>query len=227
MSSDQRTFKDSESFMIKEDGRVAYCTPRSTWLDVFKHGLYLDDCLFFQTHSPTISFDFKPPLRRCKKEKEGLNDEDRCESCKEPFDTITFQRKNEYSKEAVCSSCAYYSQIKLFETSKILKSLKNHLSEVKALLYLLDYNTSGYDMSDYDMSVSYILPHLRFVMNNWKIDTCRSQVYKLRKISNSWPLSDLNLINALDVVIILRKMKVKLDLNIKNLCTNRRLHIFV
>lgn len=221
MSSDERNFKDSISFMIKEDGRVAYCTPRSTWLDVFKHGLYLDDCLFFQTHSPTISFDFKPPLHRCKKEKEGLNDEDRCESCKEPFDTITFQRKNEYCKEAVCSSCAYYSRIKLFETSKILKSLKNHLSEVNALLYRLDYT------SDYEMSVSYILLHLTFVMNNWEIDTCRSQVYKLRKISNSWPLTDINLINALDVVIILRKMKAKLDINIKNLCVNRRLPIFV
>ena len=216
-------FKDSESFMIKEDGRVAYCTPRSTWLDVFKHGLYLDDCLFFQTHSPTITFDFKPPLHRCKKEKEGLNDEDRCESCKEPFDTITFQRKNEYCKEAVCSSCAYYSGIKLFETSKILKSLKNHLSEVNALLYRLDY-TSDYN---YEMSVSYILPYLRFVMNNWEIDTCRSQVYKLRKIYSSWPLSDINIINALDVVIILRKMKAKLDLNIKNLCVNRRLPSFV
>ena len=222
MNYNERNFKDSESFMIKEDGRVAYCTPKNTWLEVFKHGLYLDDCLFFQTHSPTISFDFKPPLHRCKKEKEGLNDEDRCESCKEPFDTITFQRKNEYCKEAVCSSCAYYSGIKLFETSKILKSLKNHLLEVKALLYLLDHNAS-----DYEMSICYILPHLRFVMNNWEIDTCRSQIYKLRKISNSWPLTDINLINVLDVVIILRKMKVKLDLNIKNLCANRRLHMFV
>ena len=215
-------FKDSKSFMIKEDGRVAYCTPKNTWLEVFKHGLYLDDCLFFQTHSPTISFDFKPPYHRCKKEKEGLNDEDRCESCKEPFDTITFQRKNEHAKEAVCSSCAYYSGIKLFETSKILKSLKNHLSEVNALLYLLDYNAS-----DYEMSACYILPHLRIVIKNWEIDTCRSQIFKLRKISNSWPRTDINLINALDVVIILRKMKEKLDLTIKNLCANRRLHMFV
>ena len=211
MNSEQneRNFKDTKSFMIK-NGRVAYSTPRRTWLEVFKHGLYLDDCLFFETHSPMISFDFKPPLRRCKKEKEGLNDEDRCESCKQPFDTITFQRKNEYCKEAVCSSCAVQSRVKFFEMLKTVRGLEKHLLEVNALLYLLDYN-----VRDYEVSVSYILQPLRFVMNNWEIGTCRSRIFKLRKISNSWPLTDINLINVLDVVIILRKMQDELKLNIQ------------
>ena len=61
----------------------------------------------------------------------------------------------------------------------------------------------------------------------YNTDDCRSQIFKLRKIFNSWPRTDINLINALDVVIILRKMKEKLDINIKNICANRRLPIFV
>jgi len=217
MNYGERNFKDSESFMVNEDGNIAFCTPRSTWLEVTKHGLDLDKYFYFQTHSPTISFDFKPSFRRCKKEKEGLNDDDRCESCKQPFDTITFQRKNEYTKEAVCSSCAIQSRINFFEMLKTVRSLENHLLEVNALLYRLDYN-----VSDYEVSVSYILPYLRLVMNNWEIGNCRSRIFKLRKISNSWPLTDINLINVLDVVIILRKMQDELKLNIKNICANRR-----
>jgi hypothetical protein len=203
----ERNFKDSESFMTTEDGRIAFCTPRKTWADIAKHGLPLDDYFFFQTHSPTISFDFKPTFHRCKKEKEGLNDENRCESCKKPFDTITFQRKNKDCKEAVCSSCVYPSKIHLFEMSKNLKSLINHLEEVNALLYRLDY--------DYEVSVTWILPYLRLVMNSWKIDTGVYEMYKLRKISNSWPLDDLHLINVLDVVTILRKLQHELKLIIR------------
>jgi len=211
----ERNFKDSESFMTTEDGRIAFCTPRKTWADITKHGLSLDDYFFFQTHSPTISFDFKPTFHRCKKEKEGLNDEDRCESCKKPFDTITFQRKNKDCKEAVCSSCVYPSKIHLFEMSKILI---NHLEEVNALLYRLDY--------DYEVSVTWILPYLGLVMNSWKIDTGVYEMYQLRKISNLWPLDDLNLINVLDVVIILRKLQDKLKLTIRDIRVKSRFPIF-
>lgn len=211
MSSDERTFKDSSSFMIKEDGRVAYCTPRSTWLDVFKHGLYLDDCLFFQTHSPTISFDFKPSLRRCKKEKEGLNDEDRCESCKEPFDTITFQRKNEYCKEAVCSSCAYYSRVDRLERTSNLRDLNNHLVKVETLLYQLSY---GPHIAD----TRWILPRLSAVIYSWTIGTGMYRINTLRNISIPWwHFDDFELINITDVVTILREIRDELKLNIKNL----------
>ena len=211
MSSDQRTFKDSESFMIKEDGRVAYCTPRSTWLDVFKHGLYLDDCLFFQTHSPTISFDFKPPLRRCKKEKEGLNDEDRCESCKEPFDTITFQRKNEYSKEAVCSSCAYYTSVDRLERTSNLRNLNNHLVKVETLLYQLSYVPHIAD-------TMWILPRLSAVIYSWTIGTGMYQINTLRNISIPWwHFDDFDLINITDVVTILREIRDEINLTIKSM----------
>ena len=213
----ERNFKDSKSFMIIND-RFAFCTQKKTWVDVFKHGLFLDDYFFFQTHRPTISFDFKTTSYRCKKEKEGLNDEDRCESCKQPFDTITFQRKNKDCKEAVCSTCVYPSKIQIFEMSKNLKSLINHLEEVNALLYRLDY--------DYEVSVTWILPYLRLVMNSWKIDTGVYEIYKLRKISNSWPIDDLHLINVLDVVTILRKLQDELKLTIRDIRVKSRFPIF-
>jgi hypothetical protein len=214
----ERNFKDSDSFMTKEDGRIAFCTARKTWADIAKHGLPLDDYFFFQTHSPTISFDFKPTFHRCKKEKEGLNDEDRCESCKKPFDTITFQRKNKDCKEAVCSSCIYPSKIQISEMSK---NLNNHLEEINALLYMLDYAPS-----DYEVSVSWIFPSLRFVMNNWKIDIGVYEMYKLRKISNAWPLDDLNLINVLEVVTILRKLQHELKLTIRDIFVKSMFPIF-
>jgi hypothetical protein len=88
--------------------------------------------------------------------------------------------------------------------------LNNHLEEVNALLYMLDYVPS-----DYEVSVTWIFPSLRFVMNNWKIDTGVYEMYKLRKISNAWPLDDRNLINVLDVVTILRKLQDELKLTIR------------
>jgi hypothetical protein len=79
-------FHDRSSFMIKND-RIAYQTPQKTWLEKLKHGLYLDDVLDSQLHLPSIRYDFKPYPSRSKKEKE-----DRCERCKNTFDTIIFQK---------------------------------------------------------------------------------------------------------------------------------------
>jgi len=105
--------------------------------------------------------------------------------------------------------------------SKILNSLINHLEEVNALLYRLDYVPN-----DYEVSVTWILPYLRLVMNSWKIDTGVYEMYKLRKISNVWPVDDLNLINVLDVVIILRKLQDKLKLTIRDIRVKSRPRIF-
>ncbi len=51
-------------------------------------------------------------------------------------------------------------------------------------------------------------------------------MYKLRKISNVWPVDDLNLINVLDVVIILRKLQDKLKLTIRDIRVKSRPRIF-
>lgn len=59
-----------------------------------------------------------------KKEKEGLNDEDRCDKCKAPFDTITLIYNN-----ALCSSCAYPFLIDQSEVSMNLADFNNHFSK--------------------------------------------------------------------------------------------------
>jgi len=209
-SCDERNFKDSKSFMTTEDGRIAFCTPRKTWADIAKHGLPLDDYFFFQTHHPTISFDFKPPSYRVKKEKEGLNDEDRCESCKQPLDTITFQRKNEYGNEAVCSSCAYIGRINRLERIFNLTDLNNHLVKVENLLYHLSNNDR--------VSPKWILPRFAAVLYNWKIGTGRYHINTLRNISHNWyHLYDTDVIDVTNVVTILLMIRDELKLNIKSL----------
>ena len=200
----EQNFKDSESFMTKEDGSIAFCTPRKTWADIAKHGLLLDDYFFFQTHRPTILFDFKPPSYRFKKAKEGLNDEDRCESCKQPLDTITFQRKNEYGNEAVCSSCAYIGRINRLERAFNWTDINNHLLKVENLLYHLSNNNR--------VLPKWILPRFTVVVYNWKIGIGMYHINTLRKISSDWwHLDDIDVIN---VVTILRMIRDELKLSI-------------
>lgn len=197
-------FRDKSSFMIK-NGRVAYQTEKRTWLEVFKNDLFLDDVFFYQTHLPYIRFDFKPSSYRCKKEKEGLNDEDRCESCKEPFDTITFQTKNDSCKEAVCSSCAYPSRMERIDRSAYLMDINNHVNKVETLL-----NRLSYIPGDYRVSVRWILPLLEKVMWKWTIYTGLYEINTLRMISNSWSRDDLSVINIIEVIKILREIRDKL-----------------
>ena len=196
-------FGDGSSFMIK-NGRVAYQTKKSTWLEVFMNGLFLDDFLFYQTNLPSIRFDFKPTSYRCKKEKEGLNDEDRCDQCKQPFDTITFQTKNN-TKEAVCSSCAYPSRMDRLDRSAHLMNMNNHLEKVDTLLYRLYYIPG-----DYRVSVRWILPLLRDVMYKWTIGIGLYEINTLRMLSRSWSLDDVNLVNIVEVVKILQEIRDKL-----------------
>ena len=197
-------FQEKDSFMVK-NGRMAYKTQKRTWLEVFKNGLYLDDVFFYQTHLPLVQFDFKPTSSyRYKKEKEGLNDEDRCDQCKEPFDTITFQTKNN-TKEAVCSSCAYPSRMDQLDRSAHLMNMNNHLEKVETLLCRL-YYVPG----DCKVPVRWILPLLERVMYKWTIGTGLYEINTLRMISRAWKLDDVNLINIVEVVKILREIRDKL-----------------
>ena len=166
-----------------------------TWLEVSKNGL--NDSLYYQTHS---SFNFKTPSCKSKKEKQVLNDEDRCDQCKEPFDTITLVQNN-----ALCSSCSYPFIIDQSQVSMNLADFNNHLVKVETLLYKL----SGKQR----VSVKWILPLLTVVMNNWKIYTGLYEIGSLLMISHSWRLVDL--VNVQEVVTILRKMRddLKLDMN--------------
>ncbi len=167
-----------------------------------KHGLYLDDVLDSQLHLPSIRYDFKPYPSRSKKEKE-----DRCERCKNPFDTITFQ-KNGNNKEAVCSSCEIdksyiYSELRICNI---------HLNKVNDLLHQLSYCPR-----DNMVSIRWIPPNIKLVIYNWYIGIGLHDIYQLRSISNFWPLDDKELINIEQVFLILRKIRDELIFEIKEL----------
>jgi hypothetical protein len=168
-----------------------------TWLEVATNGL--NDSLYYQKPSP---FNFKTPSFISKKEKESLNDEDRCDECKAPFDTITLIQNN-----ALCSTCAYPFIIDQSEVYMNLADFNNHLVKVETLLYKL----SGKQR----VSVKWFLPLLTVVMNNWKIYTGLYEIGTLLMISHSWRLVDL--VNVQEVVTILRKMRDDLKLNMKTL----------
>uniref|UniRef100_A0A6C0H2X5 Uncharacterized protein n=1 Tax=viral metagenome TaxID=1070528 RepID=A0A6C0H2X5_9ZZZZ len=103
-------FADTKSFMELPDGRIAYCTQKRTWSEVLLHGLALDDYFYHQTHKPNICCDFKYIPSRQRRERESLNDEDRCDCCNDPFDSISFFSISFFpyrdcKKLALCSSC--------------------------------------------------------------------------------------------------------------------------
>lgn len=171
-----------------------------TWLEVSKNGL--NDSLYYQTHS---SFNFKTPSCKSKKEKEVLNDEDRCDQCKEPFDTITLVQNN-----ALCSSCSYPFIIDQSQVSMNLADFNNHLVKVENLLFHLS--------SYYRAYAKLILPRLWSVIYNWKIGIGMYKINSLRNISaNWWHVYDFDVINVTDVIMILREIRDELKLNIENL----------
>ena len=197
-------FSDGNMFMELPDGRLAYSTNQKTWLEVFLHKLPLDDYFYHQSHKPNISVKFKNISPRPMRKKEGLNDEDRCDQCKEPFDTITFQTNNT-SKESVCSSCAYPSRMDRLDRSAHLMNMNNHLEKVETLLCRL-YYVPG----DCKVPVRWILPLLTDVMYKWTIGIGLYEINTLRMISRSWQLDDVDLINIVEIVKILREIRDKL-----------------
>ena len=171
-------FSDGSSFMELADGRVAYCTEQKTWKQVFLHGLPLNDCLYYQSHRPNISFYFKHVPSRPKREKEGLNDEDRCEYCNLPFDSITFRSKKDGSKYALCSECVR-TIYKMRDSDP--KVYKQHLGDIDALLYRL----SGVGPI---VSISWIYPYLINFINHWERSnmTNLSVIVRIKCILDSW-----------------------------------------
>jgi len=170
-------FSDGNSFMELPDGRVAYCTERKTWLDVFLYGLPLDDCLYYQSHRPNISFDFKHVRSRPKREKEGLNEEDRCDYCNKPFDSITFRSKKDGSKHALCSDCVR-TIYKMKDSEN--KVYKNHLDYVETLLYRLSHT--------HIVSISSIYPYLSHFINNWERSkmTNLNEIIRIKSALDNW-----------------------------------------
>ena len=184
-------FSDGNSFMELPDGRVAYCTKGRTWLDVFLHKLPLDDCLYYQSHAPNISFDFKYVPPRPRRKNEGLNDEDRCDYCNTSFDSITFRSKKDGSKHALCSDCAKKIR-KMRESSSEIKVYRRFLGDVDALLYRLPRSI---------VSISCIFPYLFCFINHWERSemTNLSEIVRLKWILDSWH-DEYGVVNVSDVI---------------------------
>jgi hypothetical protein len=85
------------------------------------------------------------------------------------------------------------------------RSLTANLEKVEILLYRLSYIPG-----DYRVSVEWILPLLTSVIYNWTIYTGLYEINTIRMISRSWQLDDVNLINIVEVVKILREIRDKL-----------------
>ena len=115
-----KNFNDSSKFMELEDGRIAYKTNRKTWSDIVLHGLSLDDYFYAQNIKPTVHIPYEPLPKKQKKKKEGLNDGNKCDFCKEEMDTVYFcygeilctkccYNKKEHIKNSVCDCCGNFT----------------------------------------------------------------------------------------------------------------------
>lgn len=212
-------FSDGNSFMELPDGRVAYCTKKRTWCEVLLHGLPLDDYFYYQTHRPNISFDFKYIPSRPRREREELNDEDRCDSCKNPFDSITFKSKKDGSKDALCSECMYW--IRRASISRSEKMLCNKFaSEVETLLYRVQLSDSTTTCMK---SVSCIFPYLSMFIKWWdRSELCNlklGEIFRLKLILDSWS-NEFGYVNVLGVVNELQSLIYSLSEEEENLASS-------
>uniref|UniRef100_A0A6C0H3D1 Uncharacterized protein n=1 Tax=viral metagenome TaxID=1070528 RepID=A0A6C0H3D1_9ZZZZ len=214
-------FSDGDSFMELPDGRIAYCTQKRTWCEVLRHGLALDDCFYYQTHSPNISFDFKYIPSRPRREREELNDEDRCDSCNNPFDSITFKSKKDGSKDALCSDCVYWVRRSCISRSE--KMLCNKFaSEVETLLYRVQISGSTLNNNPLTCmkSVSCIFPYLSMFINSWeRSELCNlklGEIFRLKCILDSWS-NEFGCVNVLEVVNELQSLSYSLSEEADNL----------
>lgn len=99
-------FADAGKFMVLPDGRIAYHTERRSWVEVFLHGLPLDDYLYSQSIKPNpFQFEWKVYKKRKSKKKESLNDGGKCDLCKEEMKTVIFRKTRNHGKVAICQQC--------------------------------------------------------------------------------------------------------------------------
>lgn len=124
---------------------------------------------------------FKNIASRPIKKKEGLNDEDRCDYCKEPFDSITFRTKKDGSKYALCSVCDKMID-RMRDSSSELRVCYDHWSNVAALLYRTSQKPCV-------VSVSWIFPYLSNFIDRWKrskVSIANLSTDRLQWVLDSW-----------------------------------------
>ena len=193
-----RNFLEENKFMRLPDGRIAFFTEKKTWRDVLKHGLLLDDYFDRQTYTPKISFEFKTSTRRQRKHKEGLNDEDRCDMCHYPLDTMTFVTR-QGRKKVYCSECCIheygYDQIQ----DHVL-IMQNHIQDINAVLHLLDARWPV-------VSVVYFHIHLKYLVDAWKSYIGNEVIRRIFVMMKEWnPYGDANILKLLEELRLLKKL---------------------
>jgi len=194
-----RSFLEENKFMRLPDGRIAFSTEKKTWCDVLKHGLPLDDYFYHQTYTPTISFNSKTPTRRQRKHKEGLNDEDRCDMCHEPLDTMTFVTR-QGRKKVFCSECFIHENGNNNIQDDIL-IMQNHIEDINAILYLLD----GEDV----VSIAYFYIHIKYLVDTWKSYIGNEVIERIFDMMKSWSAQydgDVNILKLVENLRILKKL---------------------
>jgi len=192
-----RIFLDDDNFMRLPDGRIAFFTEKKNWCEVLKHGLPLDDYLYYQTHCPKLSFGYKTSTRRQRKHKEGLNDEERCDMCRNPLDTMTFVTR-QGQKKVYCSECSHE-----YDNNNILDDIidmQNHLEDINAILYLLD--------GEVVMSIAYFYIKIKFLVDTWKSYIGNEVIRRIFEMIKSWSAEyEYGYVNILKLLEELRLLK--------------------
>jgi ribosomal protein L34E len=189
----------SDKFMRLPDGRIAFFTEKKTWSEVLMNGLPLDEYLQRQTYIPKISFEFKTPTRRQRKHKESLNDEERCDRCNEPLDTMTFVTR-QGRKKVFCTECFIHEYDYNNIEDEIL-IMQNHIEDINAILHLLD----GEDV----VSIAYFYIHIKYLVDTWKSYIGNEVIERIFDMMNSWSAQydgDVNILKLVENLRILKKL---------------------
>lgn len=182
-------------FMRLPDGRIGFCTEKKTWCDVLMYGLSLDDYLYCQTYTPKISVKSKTFTKRQRNHKEGLNDEVRCDYCRDPLDTMTFVTRRG-RKQVFCSKCAVIEGEGDIQDEFII--IQNHLKDVDAILYLLDDKSV--------VSISYFYIHIKFLVDTWKSYIGNEVLKRIFDMMKVWS-TEYGDVNVLKLLEELRRLK--------------------
>lgn len=93
---------DESQFMFLPDGRVAYATDRSTWANVFLHGIPINEHLETQ-HTVNIPKWIKP--KKSQKTNEELNNGNKCDDCHNKTEDVIFVTTYDGKRKIVCDQC--------------------------------------------------------------------------------------------------------------------------
>jgi hypothetical protein len=202
-----RNFLEENKFMRLPDGRIAFFTEKKTWRDVLKNELPLDEYLDRQTFTPKISFEFKTPKRRQRKNKEDLNDEDKCDMCCNPLDTMTFVTRRG-RKQVFCSICTQNNH----EGNIIyqFKVIKNHILDVNAILYLLN--------EDF-LPIECFGIHIKYLIDTWKSYIGNEVIKQIFDMTKKWTVcsGDINVLKLVKKLLMLKRLLMDKMIFLKNI----------